>query len=92
MQKSNSIIFLPFLFKIISICIFLYPTISLGKVDPQNYNFSLDQFKDFAPDKSPEDLTEKYGKGEIMFKDKDAVTLKYYVSHIRYKFTIFVTF
>ena len=92
MQKSNSINFLPFIFKLIVLNSIFYSTLSLGKVDPKNYDFSLDQFKDFIPDKSQEDLASKYGKGEVMFKDGEAITLKYNVTHIRYKFPIFVTF
>ena len=63
---------------------------SHGKVDPPNYNFSLDALKVFTPKSSVKALIAKYGKGELVEDQSGIKTLKYYVAHIRYKFPVYV--
>jgi hypothetical protein len=92
MQNIKSINFLPLFSKIIGIYFFLFPSLLLGKVDPKNYNFSLDQLNDFNVNKTIQEIKTKYGDGEEVFKDNKTITYKYYISHIRYRFPIFVTF
>tara|TARA_Y100000780_G_scaffold232562_1_gene266395 strand:- start:108125 stop:108688 length:564 start_codon:yes stop_codon:yes gene_type:complete len=91
MQNKKMIYFLPFLLRIILGSSFLFPTKIYGKVDPKNYDFSLDQFKDFAPNTKLDEITKKYGKGDLIQKDKEIKIIKYYIKHIRYKFPIFVS-
>lgn len=55
-----------------------------------NYNFSLDQFQDFYPGVKIDDLRENYGPGEIIVRQNDHLIYKFYISHIRYRFPIFV--
>lgn len=60
-----------------------------SKVDPPNYNFSLDSLEIFKPGSTKASITAKYGKGEVL-NDGDITLVKYYVSQIRYKFPVFV--
>ncbi|MCM2350612.1 MAG: hypothetical protein NDI69_11385 [Bacteriovoracaceae bacterium] len=61
-----------------------------AKVEAPNYNFSLDAFNDFFPDRPVTELDKKYGKGEEMNDEDSVKTLKYYVAHMRYKFPVLV--
>lgn len=61
-----------------------------AKVDPPNYDFSLDTLNDFFPDKTAASLDAKYGKAEVMSKESGTETLKYNVAHLRYKFPVIV--
>ena len=61
-----------------------------AKVDPPNYNFSLDTLKDFYPEADLADLEKKYGKAEVMSGSGGSLTIKFYVSHLRYKFPVIV--
>ena len=62
-----------------------------AKIEPPNYNFSVDKFQDFMPGKKLADINKKYpGKKEVMFKQGPFITYKYYIEHIRYKFAILV--
>lgn len=61
-----------------------------AKVEAPNYNFSLDAFNDFFPDRPVTELDKKYGKGEEMNDEGAVKTLKYYVAHMRYKFPVLV--
>ncbi len=95
MQNNKSINFLSRIIRFgtfVCILSFLYPSNSFGKVDPANYNFSLDELSDFAPDKTIQEITAKHGKGELSFDERGAKIIKFYVSQIRYKFPVFVTF
>jgi hypothetical protein len=61
-----------------------------AKVDPPNYNFSLETLEDFFPDKNLDDLQKKYGKPDQMGKQGQVETLRFFVAHIRYKFPVIV--
>ncbi len=61
-----------------------------AKVEPPNYQFSLDTLSDFFPEKKVIDLEKKYGKGDIMNDNGGTQTQKFYVAHIRYKFPVFI--
>jgi hypothetical protein len=61
-----------------------------AKVEPPNYNFSLDTLKDFDPGNTNSDLEKKYGKAEIVTEKSGIQTLRFYVAHIRYKFPVIV--
>ena len=62
----------------------------IAKVDPPNYDFSLETLADFFPEKSLQELEKKYGKPEVIQTQGDASTLKFYVAHIRYKFPVII--
>jgi hypothetical protein len=81
------------IFSIFSILlvIFLVPIKDLySKVDPPNYNFSLDTLKDFYPGADIKELEKKYGPPEVMSGGGGNLTIKFYVAHIRYKFPVIV--
>lgn len=77
------------LFIILPCLIVLFQPLN-AKVDPPNYNFSLDTLSDFFPDKTTAALDAKYGKGESMGNVGGVQTLKYNVAQIRYKFPVIV--
>ena len=61
-----------------------------AKVDPPNYDFSVETLSDFFPGKKISELEGKYGGSTTMSKDRGGSTKKFYVSHIRYKFPVLV--
>lgn len=61
-----------------------------AKVDPPNYNFSLDKFESFMPGKNISEVPKDFGQGKIAYKNGDYLTYRYYISHIRYKFIVLV--
>jgi hypothetical protein len=61
-----------------------------AKVEAPNYNFSVDTLKDFYPGSRTEEIEKKYGKGSVERSDGGVQTLKYFVSHIRYKFPVLI--
>jgi hypothetical protein len=61
-----------------------------AKVDPPNYDFSLDTLSDFNPGKSNSELEKKYGKAELVEEKSGVQTLRFYVAHIRYKFPVII--
>jgi len=71
--------------------ILLYLSVMVwAKVDPPNYDFSLDTLKDFYVGKTLDEVEKKYGKGDFIKDNKGVQTKRFYVSHIRYKFPVFV--
>lgn len=74
---------------------FLFLTLSFklsAKVEPPNYNFSLDNLEVFSPGKNLAEITSVAGQGEIIRKEGTLLTKKFYVDHIRYKFPVIVNF
>ncbi len=61
-----------------------------SKVDPPNYNFSIDSLKVFFPGSNFKAVVKKYGKGNIIDDTTPIITYKYYVAQIRYKFPVYV--
>lgn len=76
--------------KIIIFFLILVTQVTWGKVDPPNYDFSIDKFNDFMPGKKISSINKKYKNTDIVFKEGAFVTYKYYVEHIRYRFPILV--
>ncbi len=73
--------------KVVLFSFFLFPSgLVLSKVEPPNYDFSLDQFTPFMPGK---DLDKKYKK-ELTFNKHGFKTYKFYMAHIRYKFPVYI--
>ncbi len=61
-----------------------------AKVEAPNYNFSIETLQDFLPGVTLESIEKKYGKGSVEKRNAQARTLKFFVSHIRYKFPVLV--
>jgi hypothetical protein len=61
-----------------------------AKVDPPNYNFSLETLSAFYPGNALNNLEAKFGKPDKISDDSGLLTYKFYVSHIRYKFPVIV--
>jgi hypothetical protein len=61
-----------------------------AKVEAPNYNFSVDTLQDFAPGTSLDSIQNKYGKGSVERIVGGAQTIKFFISHIRYKFPVLV--
>ncbi len=80
------------MFKLLSIlpCLFAMFQPLNAKVDPPNYDFSLDALSEFFPDKVQTSIDSKYGKGDVMTEDKETKIYRYYVAHIRYKFPVMI--
>ncbi len=60
------------------------------KVDPPNYDFSLNSFDSFTPGKKITEAEGKFSKGEVMSEKGGIQTQKFFVAHIRYKFPVMV--
>lgn len=63
---------------------------SLAKVDPQNYNFSLDSLKAFFPGQKIADLEKTHGKGHFVKNAGPNKIHRFYVAQIRYKFPVYI--
>lgn len=61
-----------------------------AKVEAPNYHFSVNTLQDFAPGSSIDTIEKKYGKGSVEKKSGSTQTVKFFVSHIRYKFPVLV--
>lgn len=61
-----------------------------AKVEAPNYSFNNETFEDFKPGKSIKELDKKFGAPEEMSKDRQVRTLRYNISHVRYKFPVLV--
>jgi hypothetical protein len=68
----------------------LFLTNSFAQVEPPNYNFSLDTLSLFYPGAKLAPLQKKWGKPELAFDEGSSKIYKFYVSHVRYKFPVFV--
>jgi hypothetical protein len=61
-----------------------------AKVDPPNYDFSIETLADFYPGKSLDELEKKYGRPAPMRKNGATQTVTFSVTQIRYKFPVVV--
>lgn len=61
-----------------------------SKVEPPNYNFSVDKFNQFSPGTKLSAINKVYKSSEVVSKEGAFITHKYYVEHIRYRFPILV--
>jgi len=75
----------------ISVLIYFFSAPIYSKVDPPNYNFSLDGLKPFYPGQKYADLSKtKLGKGELYTQNGKYIVYKYKITRTRYKFTLFI--
>jgi len=84
MMQKNFIIFTLF------ILIVNLPAVISAKVDPPNYDFSLDALAVFKPDQDLETIKKKYPGGEEISSQGSVSVWRFYVAHIRYKFPVWV--
>ena len=63
-----------------------------AKVEPPNYDFSLDKFRLFFPGAKRADIKKEYKSEELVLTTGPYQTYKYYVTHIRYRFPILVQY
>ncbi len=61
-----------------------------AKVDPPNYDFSLERLSLFMPGKNVSELAKEYSNGTKMEDANGGQIIRYYVEHLRYRFPIFV--
>ena len=66
------------------------PRTSYAKVDPPNYDFSLDRLEPFMPGKSLKESLKKQTEVEVIRKEKGYEVRKIYIEHIRYKFPLLI--
>lgn len=60
-----------------------------AKVDPPNYNFSLEKLAPFAPESSFEEIKTLYPKYEKVTLKGGVQAFKVYVEHDRYRFPLY---
>lgn len=70
--------------------LFLLTFSAHGKVDPPNYNFSLDQLQEFTPGTPLETFLKKYPKAKKVSGSESLGLYKAHVDHLRYYFPVFV--
>lgn len=75
---------------LLSFGLLMIPTLSYSKVDPPNYDFSLDQLKPFMPGQSLKKALKGQEKVEMIRKEKGLEVRKIYIEHIRYKFPLLI--
>lgn len=75
---------------VITLFLLIFSTTLISKVDPPNYNFSLDSLELFKPGSTLKAIEQKYKIGAIVKKTATTIIYKFYVSQIRYKFPVFV--
>lgn len=67
----------------------LFTSLAWSKVDPPNYDFSVDSLAVFMPGAEVTAAEAKHGKAEVM-SDGDVKMLRFQVVQIRYKFPVIV--
>ncbi|MCO4795345.1 MAG: hypothetical protein KC493_16620 [Bacteriovoracaceae bacterium] len=61
-----------------------------SKVEPPNYNFTLESLSVFLPEKPLAEIEKKYGKGEVISDRNGIKELKFHVKHLRYYIPVWV--
>lgn len=75
-------------FVIITALIASFPR-AYSKIEPPNYDFSLDAFNKFAPGVTYDDIAKDY-KPELVMENPDGTAVyKIYINHMRYVFPLF---
>lgn len=72
--------------KLLSICFLMHK--AFAKVEPPNYNFSLDTLNLFMPKKSVKNVKQKYPKMSIQKVQNGNTLYKVYINQRRYKFPV----
>lgn len=78
------------LYKIIILLVLTIVNTLNAKVEIPNYNFTLDKLSTFSPEQKISMISKDFGKSEIIEKNTETTIIKYYISHNRYKFPIFI--
>ncbi|MCP4914238.1 MAG: hypothetical protein GY909_14090 [Oligoflexia bacterium] len=74
----------------ITLLIYFTTLSTFAKVEPPNYNFSLDSLKLFFPGSTMAAIKAKYPKPEKVEGNETQGIYKFYVAQIRYRFPVFV--
>ena len=78
---------------LLGLIFFTTPVVKINaKVDPPNYDFSINALNLFMPGQSKNIIEKKYGEGSFISRKSSYQTKKYYIAHIRYRFAIFVQY
>ena len=77
---------------IIAFHLTVFSLMAEAKVDPPNYDFSLNKFQLFMPGSLLTEIEKKYKFKEVIFKNGPFVTYKFYIEHIRYRFALLAQF
>lgn len=72
----------------ILIILIIFSTMNFGKVDPPNYDFSLDELKIFSPFNKFEDIQKKYKSITLVEDAGGTKVYKAYHTQLRYKFPV----
>lgn len=75
-----------------SFILILLADFTWAKVDPPNYEFSLEVLERFAPGKKREEIEKDYKKSTIISNNGETIVKRYEITHIRYQFPIIVQF
>ena len=76
--------------KLYSVLFLILISLSVNsKVEPPNYNFSVDKFIPFMPGQLIEPLLKKQ-KATLISSTRDSKIYKFYIEHIRYRFALMV--
>ena len=72
--------------------LFIIATCSIGfaKVDPPNYNFSIETLEKIMPGSELAQIQKEFGKGEVVKKDAGQIVTKIYIAQLRFKFPVFI--
>ncbi|MCO4752977.1 MAG: hypothetical protein KC478_00775 [Bacteriovoracaceae bacterium] len=73
---------------LVSALILVFTPLLQAKVDPPNYDFSVDSLQVFMPGQKLVDAQKKHGKAQAIKKVGAFTIYKFYVAHIRYKFPV----
>lgn len=74
----------------LSALFFLICATAEGQVRPPNYNFSLNALRVFYPGSPLQGIMKRYGKGENLGRQQDTRLMRFYVQHLRYRFSVIV--
>lgn len=75
-----------------SIVLILLATSSYAKVDPPNYEFSLEVLELFSPGKKREEIEKQYTSSTTISDNGETIVKRYEIKHIRYNFPIVVQY
>ncbi len=76
--------------KLICLIIFCAFNTLNAKVDPPNYNFSLDALSAFFPGKKLDEIKKAHPNSELVKKEGNTEQYLFWIEHLRYKFPLYV--
>jgi len=73
-----------------SLVLLLMTNPTQSKIEPPNYNFSLDRLAVFYPKSPVEKMSELHGEPEVYLTEGSRKILRFSIKHERYNFPVFV--